>query len=242
MATTAAELFRRAAVILNDDEFTRWTLPELLDWLNEGQRAIVLAKPSANPVSVALSLQEGTLQALPAAAEAADPVYTALLRIVRNLKSSSPPREGGRTIRPTTRDLLDVAVPDWHDRTVIPYQKVVHQYVYDEANPREFYVIPGNDGDGLVEAVLAKEPAKLTVTGDDTDIANYEALTIELADVYTGPLLDWLCYRCYSKDETYAANGARASMHYAAFANAIGLKVQVETDTSPNARAGVTAT
>ena len=40
MATTVRSILNRAASLLNDEEHVRWEESELLEWLNDGQRAV----------------------------------------------------------------------------------------------------------------------------------------------------------------------------------------------------------
>jgi hypothetical protein len=230
---TGAELLTRAAEVLQDNEHVRWPLPELVRWTNDGMRAVVLAKPSANSKSAALTLVEGTLQTL------TDNTHLLLLRLPRNLKQASPPI-GARAIRPTNREVLDASEPSWHDRAVVPFKKEVRQYVFDEANPREFYVYPGNDGTGLVEAVVSVLPTFLAATGDANVLASYTA-ELGLAEPYGVIVLDYVLYRAYGKDDVGADPG-RAQMHYQAFASALGIKLQVEGASSPNSRAKIAST
>ncbi|MPZ36676.1 MAG: hypothetical protein GEU95_01215 [Rhizobiales bacterium] len=230
---TGEELLTRAATVLQDIEHVRWPLPELVRWVNDGMRATVLAKPSANSATVALTLVEGTLQSL------VDDAHLLLLRMPRNLKQASPPI-GGRAIRPTNREVLDASEPSWHDRSVVPFKKEVRQYVYDEANPRGFYCYPGNDGTGIVEAVVSLLPTLLTASGDPDVLASYSA-ELGLPETYGVIVLDYVLYRSYSKDDVGADPG-RAQMHYQAFASALGIKLQVEGASSPNSRAKIAST
>lgn len=233
---TAAELLTRAAVILHDTDHVRWPLSELVDWINDAQRAIVLAKPSANPQTVNLDLIRGTRQSL------TDPTHLCLLRLPRNILQIDPVR-GGRAIRPVTREQLDTSSPYWHDPVEVPYRKEVRQYVFDEANPREFYVYPGNDATGIVEAVVSVLPTAVVPAddGDANDIASYESVALGLSEPYAVVILDYVLYRAFSKDDMPADN-SRAQIHYQAFATALGVKIQAEAANSPNSRAKVSST
>lgn len=233
MSITAAQVMTLAGRILQDEDATRWTLPELADWINEAVKAILLAKPSAHSETEVLSLSEGTYQTVPDGS-------LSLLRVVRNITSEGPPRVGGRIVRVTTRDALDAQEPYWHDPTRVPYKKEVRQFVFDEEEPESFYVYPGNDGTGKVEAVLSKLPTAIAASGDADTLASY-AQDIGLQDVYLPPILDYVLYRAMSKDDE-AGNPAGAIMHFQAFSTAVGLKVQVEGANSPNARPGVAGT
>lgn len=233
MAFTGQQIMTSAGRILQDEDATRWTLPELCVWINEGVKAILIAKPSANSETVVLNLQAGTWQQI-----AAD--HLQLLRLVRNITNPGPPRQGGRAIRVTTRDTLDAQAPYWHDKKHTPYKKEVRQFTFDEEDPRSFYVLPGNDGTGMVEGVVSKLPAPLEASGDPDVIGSYSG-EVGLIDLYEPVLVDYVVYRAMSKDDT-AGNPAGAMMHYQAFALALGIKVRVSGTSSPNARPGVVGT
>jgi hypothetical protein len=232
MATTAGQILTRAATVLQDATFVRWLLPELADWLNEAQRAIVLAKPSANAVTVDIEMVSGTLQSL----GAEERLF--LLRLPRNLKGAAAPFTGGRAIRPTARATLDASQPNWHDNEEVRFKDEVRQYIYDESNPREFFVYPGNTGDGRVEAVVSVLPTMIATTG--TEIGDYSG-AIGLPEPYAPVILDYILYRAFAKDDI-AAEVTRSQLHYRAFAEALGIKIQVEGASSPNSRAGLART
>lgn len=230
---TGAELLRRAGTVLQDEQFVRWRLAELVRWTNDGLRAVVTVKPSANSTSVVLTLAEGTLQTL------ADPSHLLLLRIPRNLKQASP-RLGGRAIRPVSREVLDASAPSWHDRAETPFRAEVRQYVFDESSPKEFYVYPGNDGTGIVEAVVSMLPSFLVASGEPDVIASYNA-AIDLPEPYPAVVLDYVLYRAFSKDDI-AGEPMRAQIHLQAFMQALGVKAEVQNSHSPNSRARIAST
>lgn len=227
---TGREIMERAGILLNDEEHVRWTLPEICDWINEAQRAIVLVKPSASSKSIVLTLVAGTKQTVP---QAGDPKPLMLVSIVRNLKSAAT-LDGGRIITATNRALLDAQEPNWHDKRSVPFRREARHFVYDEAVPLEFYVYPGNDGTGIVEAQVSTLPAVLAATGDVNLLSSYAA-TLDLPEPYSVPILDYVLYRCQMKDAE-AGDASRAAGHYQQFASAIGMKIQVEGSTSPNTR------
>lgn len=232
---TGSDVLTRVATILQDEEHVRWPLPELCRWLNDAVKAILIAKPSANTQSVVLSMAVGTLQSL------SNANHLALLRVTRNITGEGPPRVGGRIIRPTSREALDTAEPNWHDPNEVRQAKEVRQYVYDEANPREFFVYPGNDGTGKIEAQVSVLPTPLAVgSGDPDDIASYGG-SIGLLEPWGVPVQDYILFRAYSKD-AIGADAGRSQAHFNAFAATVGIKVQAESSNSPNSRARVATT
>ena len=61
----ASDVIDRAGNILNDVAQTRWTSAVLIDWLNDGQRAIIAYDPAANTKRVTAALTAGYLQTNP---------------------------------------------------------------------------------------------------------------------------------------------------------------------------------
>ena len=232
MAVTGTQILTSAADLLFDKSYTRWTLPELVRWLNEAMRSIVLVKPSAKSGTMTISLALGTKQSVIAATGLAEPVQ--IIDIIRNMPETATSRLQSRTIKVVSRDLLDSENPHWHDSRETRFRREVRNACFDEQNPLEFFVYPGNDGTGKVEALVSQIPAELVATGDVDDLASY-ATEIDLPDIYSTPILDYVAYRAFSKDD--AGNPAgRATSHYQQYAAAIGLKIKVEGASSPNSR------
>jgi hypothetical protein len=134
---------------------------------------------------------------------------------------------GGRAIRIVDVDILNTQEPDWHNPTVTgdaAHTTVSKHYVFDEDDPRKFYVYPGVAGEAFVEIVYSAAP---------TDLANTSA-TIAVDDIFGNAIIDFVLYRCYMKDAEYAGNGQRAGTHYQLFAGSIGQGGQAQTLISPN--------
>lgn len=210
MAFTAAQVMARASTILQDAGAVRWTAGELCDWLNEAQRAIVMAKPNALSGSVTIPLVSGTKQSVPVA-------YTVLSRAVRNVGA------GGKAIRTIARrEILDAQIPGWHDTATLPFAAAV-QYVWqDPMSPREFYVVPGNDGTGSVEAIVGRNATDIPKPAGAAalDVANYTTAS-GFEDIYQGILLDFLLFRAFSKDGEAPDAAARAQGHLTLATNAL---------------------
>lgn len=225
----ASDILSAASQLLLDEEYTHWTLIELCTWLNFGMDAISLQKPTANAVTANIPLVVGTLQTLPGG-------YTSMLRPVRNVRGTNSSRIERKRITVTDGDILSATCPSWDDPQSVLYAEQVKHVIYDEANPKSFYVYPGNDGKGLIEAVMCAIPEKVYPTGSPTDLASY-VVPLNLDETYHDALLDYVLYRAYSKDMQQAGNAQRAALHYQQFANALGIKVKAETYFSPNAKA-----
>lgn len=221
MAFTAATVMKRASTILQDADAVRWTAVELRDWLNEAQRAVVLAKPNAISGSVTLTLASGTKQELPSQ-------YTVLSRIVRNGGAT------GKAIRTLARrEILDAQIPGWHSTSVLPFSASVEYAFQDPMALREFYVAPGNTGTGSVEAIVGMNPTEvaLPAAAGRLDVDNYTT-TSDFPDIYQGVLLDFLLYRAFSKDSAAPDAAQRAQAHLTLATNALTALTGSEVSTS----------
>lgn len=233
MPVMASDIISRAQIVVQDMTGVRWPYAELLQWLNDGQREVALYKPSATAANVVINLQQGTLQSIGAGG-------LALLRITRNLKTPvGSIRVGARACRIVSREVLDAQHPGWHDPDVIPYEKEVKHFCFDETDPTHFYVFPGNTGTGAVEAVISKSPQDVTLDpGADVNALNSYRKPIAVPDIYANTLLDYVLFRAYSKDADYAGNADRSAQHYQMFVGALTVKLQNETAINPNTGPG----
>jgi hypothetical protein len=210
---TTASIIDKAQIILQDTTGIRWPDDELLGWLNDGQREIVIFKPNAFVKNQAVALVAGTKQTLPA-----DGVQ--LIDVVRNMGGGTTP---GRSIRIAMREILDSQVPNWH--TITPAAEIKH-YMYTPLDPRTYYVYPPATGGNFVELIYGAAPNESTLSG-----------TITLDDIYQTVLMDYMLYRAYSKDTEFAADQNRAMNHQKAYLSALTGKAQVEAGVNPNATA-----
>ena len=187
-------LINRAGLVLQDEEHIRWTIAELIEWINEGVGAIIRLKPSAGARRGAFALKPGARQTL-------DGADIQLIDITCNLGPDDI--TPGRAVRKTDRHLLDSTNPDWQH---MPPSMIVRHYTYDDRVPTQFYVYPPAATGARVELMRAVIP---------DDVANIEddaGLSIEYAD----SLLNYVVFRCLSKDSEYA--GAQmATGYYNAF-------------------------
>ena len=202
----AQNILDRATIILQDESNVRWPRAELLKWLNDSQREIVLQRPDALAQNDTITLAAGTKQSMPA-------TTIQLLDVVRNIN--------GRAIRVVSREIMDAQQPDWHTQT---QSSAIKHFMFDVRDPKHFYVYPPAVVGTQVEAIYSTAP---------TDCAT-EAASLALNDVYANAMVDYVLYRAYLKDADYAGNAQRATAHYTTFMQSIGAKTQVDTAMNPN--------
>lgn len=217
---TGANLLLRIEDTLQDTTNVRWSEAELLRYINDAQREIVNLRPDASADHANVQLATGTEQAIP-------DVGLRLIKVVRNMSAAGGSATGKRVIRIVDREILDSQEPDWHDPTVTgdaAHTTVVKHYVFDEDDPRKYYVYPGVSGNAFVEIVFSRSP---------TDLANTSA-TLYVDDIYANAVIDFVLYRAYMKDAEFAGNAQRAQTHYQLFVGSIGVGAQINQMASPN--------
>jgi hypothetical protein len=230
MPFTAKTILENAAVILSDAGGNRWPWPELLGWLSGALREIAIIKPSATADVIEVQLKPGTKQRVPAG-------YHQMLDATRNLltSASSPTgRSGGQAITTVTRDEIDAAITGWHDPAILPYAKAVHHVLDADADPMTFYVVPGNDGTGLIEITASVMPAALPIPANPDLIESYANINIPMPNAYEEAVLNFVIYRALSKDSMVAGAAARASAHLALFQQSLGIKQEREDTQNVN--------
>ena len=219
MPIAAQSIIRRCVETLQDTTSIRWPVAELVRYLNDGQREVVLYRPDAMVTNATVTCVAGTKQALPANG-------AKLIEVIRNARAAGTKR----AVRMVNREILDAQMPGWH--ALAGVDDVLH-FMYDPRDPRVFYVYPPATTNTQLDIVYAAYPTDIV---EPADGATYTAVTgnISLPDIYGNVLQDYILYRAYTKDSEYAGNAQRAQAHYAAFANALGIEIKATVAVAPN--------
>ena len=214
MATTkAVDILDRASIILQDNTNVRFPNDELLKFFNDAQKEVVLHRPDANMQNAAFTPIDGSKQTIPTSG-------LRLIDVVRNV--------GGYAVTQIDRKILDETLPNWHN-TVQNATKKVEHFIFDPADPKTFYVYPkAIEASDSLEIIYSAAPTDIAISNFDTDTT-----LISLDDIYANCILDYILYRAYQKDSEFAGNAQRSMMHYQGFANALGVKTQVDGAITP---------
>ena len=219
MAVTVNSVIDRVQTVLQDTTGVRWpVVAELVLWVNDAQREIALLKPDASAANNTITLVPGTKQTIPTDGNR-------LLKAVRNMSAASG-GNGKRAVRLVDREVLDAQTPDWHDPDVggdATHGSLVKHYLYDESNPRNFYVYPGVEGNAFLEIIYSANPSTVANGGN-----------LSIPDIFANAVLNYVLYMAYMKDAEFAGNSQRASSHYQLFTSAITGKGQIDAVTNPN--------
>lgn len=218
----AIELINLCAREYNDVAFARIaksgaTAANWLQFLNDAQRAVVIVRPDANPVTLAVQLAQGTRQNLPQGG-------LRLLDATRNMGSTGT--AAGDAVRLSDRQTTDAANRSWH--TANPSVKV-REVLYDERkDPTKYWVTPPVPSTPAVylEIIFSKSP---------TDVTDADAGAITISDVYAPALQEWMLYRAYSLATQALNQQQRATFKYQTFFNLLGVKLRGDVFTGGSA-------
>lgn len=218
MAISAQSIVHRVVDILQDTTSVRWPVPELVRYLNDGQREVVLYRPDATIKSATVTCVAGAKQALPSDG-------AKLIDVIRNSASGGT----NKAVRLVAREVLDAQIPNWYGLS--GELDVVH-YTYDPRDPKTFFVYPPALTTTRVDITYSAFPTDVT---EPADGSTYDDVVgnMDLPDIYGNVVTDYILYRAYSKDSEYAGNAQRAQAHYGAFANALNIEVQGTTGVAP---------
>lgn len=244
------EVIRRISSLMQDDnpQFARHSEREIVDFLNDAQRAIFKYLPAACSRIDALKLAPGTLQSIesiPAAnckpgdgsAPAAPIIGSMLLDVLCNMGAAGT--TPGKSIRPITdgRELLDSVDPLWHTAT----DTTVLGFVFDPRMPRYFHVTPGVSSSTAVwvRAAYIAQPLVIPNTGTPGSevyaIGGGSTVAITVHDEHVDDLVNYVCARLLMKNAQYsAATGMNAQAYAALFTGSINAKAVAITGYNPN--------
>lgn len=190
-----------------------WTTAQAIRWINEGQLAICGLKDSAKTANVSLQLTANTTKQTVTGRR--------VLSVIRNMGTDG--NTPGRAIRLVERAAKDESDPDWHVETPA---STIKEYVLDDRDEKTVYVSPPPDSGLWIEVLQAVNPVNIT---DSTD-------TIDIEDIYSPALLEWVLYRFFGRDSEETPNYVRANGYLRNFYQLLGIKAQADMKFSPKTR------
>ena len=217
---TLTNILSRVEDTLQDTTNVRWSEAELIRYVNDAQREIVNLKPDTSADHANVQLAAGTEQSIPT-------VGLRLINVVRNMSAAGSSATGKRAIRLVNVDILNTHDPDWHDPSVTgtsAHGTEIKHFVFDEDDPKKYYVYPGVSGNAFVEIIFSRNPTDLA-SGSDV---------IQVDDIYANAIVNYVLFRAYMKDAEYAGSLQRSGTHYQLFTASLGQGGSAQNILSPN--------
>jgi hypothetical protein len=194
---------------LTNDDGTKWPDTELVRWINDGCLFLAIVRPDSCATRGPLALAAGFKQTLPAGA----------LRLLDVLHNTT----GYRAVRFVERQTLDAANPSWR---AAKSSATILNYVYDNRDPLHFDVYPPAAAGASVEARYVSKPVAITT-------AQLGTVDLTPDDTYQDVLVNYVAFRCYSKDSAFGAAEVAAA-YRGLVSDTLGLKTGSDAKNSPD--------
>ena len=204
MATPAQSIINDALTALQDPSGVRWTVSEVLGYLNKAQRDIQRARPDTTSTIKAVSLRAGARQSIPVEA-------ASLIDIPNNTN--------GDAITKVDKVQLDAVTRSW--RTFPQSTKVVH-FMHDLRTPRMFEVYPPAASGARVDMEYSAYPVDALIDGD-----------ISLGDQWANPLYHLVLHYAWAKDAEFGGNAQLSAAHLARAEQMLGVELQTTATVAP---------
>lgn len=217
---TGQDLIDEVRRVIHDESATfRWPDAELIDYINAGQRAIVVLVPEANLIETVVDLTTSRIarQSLPSGG-------IKFIKATQNYADDGTTPQG--TIRYAEKDALDTFEPTWEFVSIkADGANYFEHFSHDKREPKVYYVYPAPAADGKRLGVLhSSNPPELTVVGSD----------VELSDEYIESLVSYVTYRALTKESRDTMPDQFQKDLYNQFLATLGIKRAVEASVSPS--------
>ena len=207
-----SDILGRVRPVLNDSDASayRWSNPDLISYINDACRLILIKRPDANTVPVEVVLVAGALQTIP------DTAYK-LVDVICNLNADS---SQGRAVTIVDGAVLDSFNPGWRSGAKA---SAVKHYIFDPRTSRRFEVYPPVNAGVKVQAKLANYVGQATQATDP----------VGLLDEYMEHLVCFVLYKAYARDMEFAGNAELAASYLALFNGMLGDKTMADNAFAP---------
>jgi len=215
-----SQIINKAMKVTGDPAPSQNSKVQMLEWINEGEKALVKRKPDAYVKTADQLLVEGTKQTL-----ASDGILFQDPICNLGIDGST----FGDVVHSVGRKEMNRSTPGWHSATA---SAVIDAVIFDERNPKVFYVTPPqpSSNQGYLRYEYSALPPEITVTAENYDVA------FNVGDEYEADLLNYLLFRIYSNDTGQIADAVqRAQLYWSLFTGDIINKEAVEDKDGPNA-------
>lgn len=205
--TPVATFIGDVRTALQDTESVRWSLEELVSYINRAQLDIHRARPDTTATVAPMTLRAGVRQQIPAAA--------ALLIDI-------PCNTGGGAITKADKAILDSVDKNWRARDGA--LTVLH-FMHDPRTPRAFEVYPPAAPGARVDVEFSAYPTPVEVT---TPLG-----ALSLAPQWVPALHHLVLFYAWSKDAEYGANASLATGNLARAEQILGVELRTSAVVAP---------
>lgn len=216
MATTLKSVLENVVGMLEDDGMTTWTAQDLVRYVNDGQKDMVVRRPDLFVHSTDHNLVDGWRQRIPADG-------------VKLMEVHANAVDAHRACTPAKRSMLDAQMPKW--RAMTPTREVDH-FMFDERDPASFDVFPPAALGAVLSIDYVRRPAAMTVPGPGTKIDDISG-NVNVPDEMSVALQHYVAFRCFAEGSE-DGNAQAAKNHISIYADILGVEIQATRNVAPS--------
>jgi len=191
MTIFVQDIITRAVDTLQDAGSVRWPAAELIRYVNDGVRALVITRPDTSVKKVSLTPVAGARQSMPDDA-------VSLVDIIGNTSGRQ------RSVSRVDMTALSMVDPEWQNATA---SATPSHFMFDERDPYFYYLYRPSTGTGSIDMLYSFFPADVTVAGDGIGIHRQ----------WSAAVLNYVLSRAYDKDSEFGGNATLSAMYLARF-------------------------
>lgn len=209
------EITARVQFLVNDPNGDAYPAPAIWDFIYDAEQTIANTRPDALNKTAAFTCTDGSRQDLSGTFSDAVNFLDAHSIVL------SGGDLGGVVRRVSMRD-LDAIRPKWRTAT---RTNSLREFMHDKREPLIFHVNP---------PALSGAQLLISYSARPTAYPNVDETTrTSVGEQYLPMIMDWVLYRCFSKDEEGSVNSARALAYRKSFYEAMGIKDAAEDKAGP---------
>lgn len=191
-----SDIISRVRPILNDSDASayRWPDSDLITYISDACRQILIKRPDSNTFVEELTLVAGALQEVPGTA----------YRLIDIACNKGADGTRGRAITLVEVEVLDSFSPSWRSAR---RENSVRHYIFDPRTPRRFEVFPPVNAGVKIESKVANYIDRATQLQDP----------VGLSDEYLEHIVAFVLYKAYARDMEFAGNAELAVSYLTLF-------------------------
>lgn len=217
MTISASSVIANVQRILNDEAGVRVPASQLVPFLNQAQRDIMVTRPDTTATVAPFSLIAGAKQFLPTNAY-----------LLIDIPSNSTGTQ--RAITKVPQNLLDASRPGWRNDTQAA--EIAH-FTHDLRDPRIFWVFPPAVVGTQVELEASVYPTDIADPASPGLEASTVSGNISINDEWQTALFSIVAHYAYLTDLEGVTNPALAAGHLQRAAAILGVQLQAASAVTP---------
>lgn len=221
------DILDRVTTLYNDREYIRVPESHYFKFLDDALNQLVLVRPDCHVKTSVVQLNKGTRQTLPKDGCALIEIYMNKKKVVDKITNEIS-YSNYYPIAHVERTDLDY-FSNWQTYNSDNSKDYITEFAYEQKSPRVFWVAPYvGDSEVYVEMDYSYSFPSIAALPQDLDGTwkSTENTTIDIQDIWMGPICNYMLYLLYSTDSTSQLDRQIAQSYLQAFYQSVSMEYQ----------------